>query len=579
MNNEFPWKTTESEMTFPMDFTLEELNKYWIEIDTQNDIVWKSRDKITKHIADNDAFNDFYLWMRYAKPQGKTLGIDTVKGVPSELEPFFRIYMKELYRYDAEEKAKHKNLRGKKDIPDWKDQPIKKYKFERELCQNLYTRAVNYEKEQHQNLKTDDLNELYWYRRLFENEAFQDAVSSSFWEQEYNYRCKALRELSLQLSQEEQISQLKHAIIHMDTQIASMLYLINKSNTAKDIRPKKKSLLKTFPKELIEKVRTRKPDKTKKDGLVEYHLHNFEATATINGNEQTKTFQAYVDDIKTSHNIIDIRKRIRPYYLMDACKVPEKSEFQQKCEELVRYIETYVDENRTEKDLQKYIIKRCEVYYAPLFDYTYIQPNILLAGYNQGTGADIVIDEIIAPMYTEFYWEFCKQIQYICAVNQDVPNSTETIKKYYEEKIQEGTPKEDVYNEGINLHVEILKTLGKKCFSEDEAIFDDLLSQSTMESLTSQLLRQCKDAYDTFGKELPDWVNENAIKKMWLRHNGILDVSSGSYCIMQSREEEIHLYAALLICAARRESWNAYCVAEKTYSMLSNFIKQRKGGS
>ena len=127
--------------------------------------------------------------------------------------------------------------------------------------------------------------------------------------------------------------------------------------------------------------------------------------------------------------------------------------------------------------------------------------------------------------------------------------------------------------------MEILKTLGKKCFIEDVAIFDGLLSQSTMDSLTSQLLRQCKDAYDTFGKELPDWVNEDSLKKMWLRHNGILDVSSGSYCIMQSCEEEIHLYAALLICTVRRESWNAYCVAEKTYTMLSDFIKQRKGGS
>lgn len=579
MNNDFIWKTTESELTFPMDFTLQGLEAYWKELDTQNEIVWKHCQKITDVIADNEDLEDFYLWMRYANPKGKSLKMDTVKGVPSELEPFFRIYMKELYRYDAEEKAKNKNTRGKKDIPKWTTQPSKKYKFERALCKSLYSQAVNYEKEQAEESATEGLNELFWYRRLFENEAFQDAVSSSFWEQEYDYRCKALRELSLQLSQEEQISQLKHAIIHMDTQIASMLYLINKSNTTKGTRSKKKSLLKTFPKELIEKIRTRRPDKSKKDGLVEYLLHNFEVTTTINGKEQTKTLQAYVDDLKTNQNIKDLRKAIRPYYLKDACNVPEKPGFQQKCEELETYIDTYIDDNRTEKELRDYIIKRCVAYYEPFFKYRITQPNVLQSGYNQKTGADMVIDEIVAPLYTEFYWDFHEQINYICMVNQDIDASFESIKKWLDEKKQEGNKKEELYKEGIRWHRHILQTLGKRCFSEDPEVFDGTISQPTIDSLVCQLLCQCEDAYYTFGKEKPDWVNEASIRKMWSRHNEIINISDDFYRPVQSCREEIQLYAALLICNVRRESQHTCNVAESTYKLLSEYIRKRKGGS
>lgn len=317
----FVWTQQGDIMPFPLDYPLDDLDRLW----NQN------RGRIATYITKYGIFQDFYMWMRYAN--GKKPNHETYKekGVPAELEPFFRSYFTEISSFRGRTKENK--------IPE----------FENLFCKKLHEDAIQLECEcdlpnkvsddddadsaqLHEHGKIQKPNDLYWYRRLYENTGFQEAISSYYWEREYNYRAELIRELSLQLPLEMQVAQLQKVIASMDTQIASMLYIINgEKNKATN---KKHSFLATFPQEVIGKLRGRVTKSNGPSGRAGYKVHDFTIATEVSGEAKEKSLEKFFDDIRSNKNTKSTRDAVRPYYLQAVCKIPEQSEFQRVCIQL-----------------------------------------------------------------------------------------------------------------------------------------------------------------------------------------------------------------------------------------------------
>ena len=374
----FLWTQQGDIMPFPLDYPLDDLDMLW----NQN------RGRIATYITKYGVFQDFYMWMRYAN--GKQPIHDTYKekGVPAELEPFFHSYFTEICTF--------KGRTDENKIPE----------FENLFCKKLHEDAIQLERKYdlpnkvsddddadsaqlHGHGKIQKPNDLYWYRRLYENTGFQETISASYWEMEYNYRAELIRELSLQLPLEMQVAQLQKVIASMDTQIASMLYIINGENKNKATN-KKHSFLATFPQEVIGKLRDRVMKSNGSSGRVGYKVHDFTIATEVCGEAKEKSLKKFFEDIRSNKNTKSTRDAVRPYYLQDVCKIPEQSEFQRVCIQLQKYIDTYVDDKKTQEEQEKYIIRRCKVYYEPFFNLCATPIGHLQPGYDRSSGAEIV---------------------------------------------------------------------------------------------------------------------------------------------------------------------------------------------
>lgn len=562
----FVWKQRSDVMPFPMDYPLDDLDKLW----NQN------RGRIAKYITKYGVFQDFYMWMRYAN--GKKLNEETYKekGVPAELEPFFHSYFTEICSF--------RGRTNKNKIPE----------FENLFCKKLHEDAMRLEHEYDLSNKAsndDDgasaqlpehgtiqkPNDLYWYRRLYENIGFQENISASYWEREYDYRAELLRELSLQLPLEMQVAQLQKLIASMDAQIASMLYLIfgEKKNKATN---KKTSFLATFPQELIGQLRNRVVKSNEAANRVGYRVHDFTIATEVCGETMEKSLEKYFDDIRSNTNTKATREAVRPYYLQDICKIPEQSEFQKVCIQLRKYIDTYVDYEKTQEERECYIVRRCKVYYEPFFSLSATPIGHLQPGYDRSTGAEIVIDELISALYSDFYRKYNHEINTICNINRDVERYCNIINKWADEAEQGGRAKEDIVSHCTQRYFSVIRSMCNDHILENPSILESRLSPKDIAVLSQTIVEQCKSACYEFNRSECEWMNEDTLQKWWMRYNEICFGSDQSIPLAGTSKEDIHLYTALFICRVRAECRITQATTSKVYSIFVEHLRKRKGG-
>ena len=560
----FVWTQQGDVMPFPLDYPLDDLDELW----NQN------RGRIATYITKYDVFQDFYMWMRYAN--GKMPNNDTYKekAVPAELEPFFYSYFTEICTFSGRTNEKKvpefENLFGKKLHED-------AMRLEREynLQDNVSDDADS--PQLHGHGKIQKPNDLYWYRRLYENLGFQEIVSASYWEREYNYRTELIRELSLQLPLEMQVAQLQKVIASMDTQIAAMLYIINGEKKNK-VTNKKHSFLATFPQELIGKLRKRV---TRTDGTarrVGYEVHDFTIATEVCGEEEEKSLKKFFEDIRSNTNTKATRKAIRPYYLQNVCKIPEQSEFQKVCIQLQKYIDTYVDDKKTQEEQESYIIRRCKVYYDPFFSLCATPIGHLQPALDRSAGAEIVIDELISALYSDFYRKYMYEINAICNINRDVEQYCSSVKKWIEAEEESGRVGEAV-NRCTQLYFNIIRSLCSDHILENPSILESRLSEANIAGLAQTIVEQCKNACYEFNRSECEWMNEETIQKWWMRYNEICfgaDTSIIPYA--GTCKEDIQLYTALFICRVRAECHTTQVTTSKVYSIFVEHLQRRNGG-
>lgn len=552
-------------MPFPLDYTAKEVEQKWR----------IHRDHIRSHILYSPSFIGFYHWMRYVNAADIVDEKYEHRGIPVELEPFFHIYLDEY-------------MKG-----DWNSDESKLQEFEHEFCKKLHKEACALEQKNSQEEKRVDPangspvnkcdsdvtpNALYWHRRLYENKAFQASISLSYWEQEYAYRCELLRDLSLQMPRTIQIQQLQHAIINMDAQIGTMLHIIKRDNLKGTPKAGQDDFLRTFPKEVISKLRDRDVSSTSKKGRVAYKVKNSTISAEICGDQVHDSMEELFKRIKKPGETEAVRKAIRPFYLREVCTIPEKTAFQRECEKLQEYLNQYVDESSESENVRSYIIWRCKMYFGPLLSFSAAYTGAIQPGIDLSYGSNQVIDEIILSIYNVFYFQYIDEITYVCSANKNIEKYLAEHTSWIENCIHAGEKKSCIY-ESYRCHFnKMIKTLCAGVFQDVIDAGEQQLDQEKIEEVSSQMEKQCKDLYYSFGGQAHEWMNKTYFGKSLHRYNKTA-TSNLDDAPIGLHQEDIHLCTALLMCKIWDEFNRTQCAAFESYKELISYLRSRKGGA
>ena len=127
----FEWTSFGDSVPFALDYSAKELQERWK----------ISRGFITAFITKFPSFEDFFLRMCYT--EGAMIKGDTykMKGVPAEVEPFFRFYIEEA------QKNQWYFIKGKENFPLTIDEE-NLAEFEKFFCRELYKKATEAEYDQ-----------------------------------------------------------------------------------------------------------------------------------------------------------------------------------------------------------------------------------------------------------------------------------------------------------------------------------------------------------------------------------------------------------------------------------------------
>lgn len=541
-DNTFTYSATDQAPPFPLDYTTGELMEKW-------DVSW---DNLIKRMFKHPQFLDFFLWLKYdektlkkekeRKKQGKTQAAkknpknQPYNGLPPELEPFMRLYMKAY----ASKKTGNSSVDFTQFIPDF-------CIFLHELAMNAEHKAEctpNGAESDTGKGSTDDSPEVstpddrYWYRLLYKNEGFQEAIINSYWKKEYDSRTKTAKELFLKMPYDFQIQALMQNICYLDTQIAAMLQTIEQNKEHIPASNRTSSFLKTFPTELLSSLRPKVPA-TKDSERATFSIKNF--TIHKPAATQDKDLLSYLKEIVDDQNPEVVKKETRPYYLQEICQIPDAPPFLTECLRLQKYLDSSTNNNSNWDDVEIYVYtKSRELYQAALrFDpFPATTPSNFR---NDHIGS--MLDQLIFNMYNNFmgmygqdfdflrYWlNFRLSDQNISNLSPTIiPNDKDASKQFLE-----------CYNMGLNLIYSISgKTLRIPVLSwkdyqsrllnlvapdicRDYYVFLEPLSDMAIANLSAQLKKACLEAYTFMNLEAPDWISESIFTTAWQHYSQAL---------------------------------------------------------
>lgn len=544
----FVWKSLGDSTPLPTDYSQNMLKEKWN----------RSRPSINKEIANNPIFDDFYQWMRYCSPEQPHSDEYKARGVPAELEPFFHEYCMEADRspqYDA-------LLSGK--VPS---------EFHHAFALHLHEKARVAEKEPETNAEN-----VYWYRRLYENREFQAEISQEYWNREYEWRAQLLKELSLALPQAQQITQLKHLISFMDTEIAAMLHLTVRDQ-AQGQNEEKKTILHTFPQQLLEQLRSRKLYNYSPNERVAYDVPDI--PLSIHGKPGiTSMQQAFVAIKNKTLKQAEILESVLPEYLNAVCSVPEKSDFQTACESLQEYLDLYVAENENSDEINTYVYQRCVQYYGKILWNSVVPAGAIQPGVDQTNGVKLLIDEIISSMYSKFIVGVSSEVQFLIDLCQkDISKHCEQYREGVSLAMKNGVPFDGVYEATSKMQQYMVGTLWDELLFGPVEIVQKEVPQDLIDKLSSEMETYCQSAYQNFcGMTLP-WASLEYMKSLWHRYNEIQNAANVEIPPVGGDVRDIHLCVALLFCRVWAEYCRTAASAMNCYHQLTSYINKRKDGS
>ena len=620
-DNTFTYSATDRAPPFPLDYTTGELMKKW-------NVSW---DNLIKRMFTHPQFLDFFLWIQY---DDKTLkakdedhnqeetpaskrdftNIKPYNGLPPELEPFMRLYM-EGYTRARDGKA---SVDFDCFIPDFCN-----YLHSLEMNAELNAFPTHSASESNSARDTSETppeisapDDRYWYRLLYKNEGFQEAIINSYWKKEYDSRTKTAKELFLKMPYDFQMQALMQNICYLDTQIAAMLQTIEQNKAYIPASNRTSSFLKTFPTELMNSLRPKVP--VSKDlERATFSIKNF--TIHKPAASQDKDLLLYLNEIVDDQNPEVVKKEIRPYYLQEICQVPDVPPFLAECLRLQKYLDSNTNSNGNWADIENYVYaKSLDLYQAALRFDPFPLPTMLQFR-NDHIGS--MVDQLIFNMYNSFmglygqdfdylrYWlNFRPSEQNITHLSPTIIPDQEDVSKLFL----------DVYNVALNMVYSIsgktltipvlswneyvsilLKLVGTDIYADFHVLYEPL-SDAVISNLSAHLVKTCCDAYKYMNLEAPDWILEATFRTAWhhysqsLAHNkaknakGINKTATadGTNTIGNTSDveappsliptENYYLLAALMV----QRTFQAYLTNCRTaisaYKNYMNFMEEQK---
>lgn len=535
-DNTFTYSASDQAPPFPLDYTTGELQEKW-------NVSW---DNLIKRMFTHPQFLDFFLWIQYddktlkakdedhnqeetpASKQDFT-NIKPYNGLPPELEPFMRLYM-EGYTRARDGKA---SVDFDCFIPDFCN-----YLHSLEMNAELNAFPTHSASESNSARDTSEMppeisapDDRYWYRLLYKNEGFQEAIINSYWKKEYDSRTKTAKELFLKMPYDFQMQALMQNICYLDTQIAAMLQTIEQNKEHIPASNRTSSFLKTFPTELLRSLRPKVPGSNDL-GRATFSVNNF--TIHKPAPSQDKDLLSYLEEIINDQNPEVVKKEIRPYYLQEICQIPDAPPFLTECLRLQKYLDSNSNSNGNWDDVERYVYtKSRELYQATLrFDpFPTTTPSNFR---NDHIGS--MLDQLIYNMYSNFMGMYGQDFDYLRywlnfrPSEQNISNLSPTIIQDHEEASKLFL---DLHNVFINavysisgktLRIPVLSwkdyqsrllTLVAPDICPEYYVFFEPLSDMVIANLSAQLKKTCLEAYDFMNLEAPDWISESTFATAW----------------------------------------------------------------
>lgn len=489
-STDFEWPVTSDKPVFPVDYSSYELasNQYW----------GIGRRKIGKYLLDTAFYKELHRKLLLSK--GETNPSGKGKSIPYELEPFFREYMKTVDQFND----RGIKITGK--IPDG---------FEKELCKNLYIASLESESRHSKPCSKDEQaaiqRELFCYRQLFENQFFQDVITSDMWEKEFLWRIDALIDLNNQQTPDMRIQLLKRVITYIDIQLAYLLQ-VNSNNQANDV-PSSSSILNSFPLELLTK--TRIPSDTgilpctgirqaNVPGLssIKYSIPNSKIEITDYDNVSCMA-EAFCAVSKNNRNSTKIRSFLREAYQRAFCPPPEKSDFQNMYEDIKHYLKEYTKECSDEESTNE-IWRYCSQYFGSIIRGCPIPPRSTMGSITSTdyTAGQYFLEELVVCFYTCFVLEYNWFLGFM--------RSFDEIDLFHD-ALQTYTHQKQLSENAIHLATSFISQL-QTIWDEDKLCKFNALNGSTTQIEIQHMARQLGAVYHSVCSTLcPDTINPGNI--------------------------------------------------------------------
>jgi hypothetical protein len=272
-----------------------------------------------------------------------------------------------------------------------------------------------------------------------------------------------------------------------------------------------------------------------------------------------------------------LRKAIRPHYLRDACKIPEKTLFQNACEQLQQYLDNYANTDEDYQEIEKYVIYRVKTYFMSLLWFGASPTGMMMPGANHNVGAYTIIDEIIASMYTNFYMQNINTIGYVCRGTYSLDKELKRISAQFEVDESDGYPKECTFRKLALQYHEMIRSVCIYPIPQSNSLKDCILSQEQINFISKQMEQCCVELYAIFCGKPHDWMNEAYFRTLWKRYNEVLITYDGSLDLASTTEEAVKLCSALLLCRVLVEVQQVKETALGAYTELKKYLAERDG--
>lgn len=533
----FKYKAQTSRYSFPLDYPVDHIAKKW-EVD---------RRTVKEYIVGNPLFSQFYQHMRYDGEYTKQ-GNERHKvynGIPVELEYFFE----ELFNYVFNNRL---NEFKNGNVPE---------SLEENFCLELYKKATNAEK-----FETQD--NLYLFRRLYDNTVFQETLLKEYWN-EFRKRCERLEDLTRKLDGDAQIEKLRSILGTLDIEIAVQAHRV--ANLQQEHK-KNASFLGTFPSELLDELRGRKIILSHLlDETAKFELPNL----TVNHPMlDMKTLKAAFEDVVSRKNgASEVVEDARNVYMEYIRGLSTKTPFQSQCEALQLYLSDFrkpLDIEKAKEEIQTI----STTFYGSIVRGEPIAVGVYYDGFaknrNNGEKQRFIIDEA-TYLYSQFAHDYKDYLGYLGPTDWDKDGKNLRLKQTIDWAYMNTFEKErgSFYQNRTDWYLSSVETLWEpKCFGEFALFCENFDAESNL--LSEKMAMLCKNTYDLFNTEIPYWADSLYIEYGWKRYREIKKDKKKMVYTAGVHYSDINLIRALFTC-------KLYTDFRKTCSLVLEHIQYLHG--
>jgi hypothetical protein len=390
---------------------------------------------------------------------------------------------------------------------------------------------------------------------LFEEPAFQDAISELLWEENFQRRCDMLKALAKDISPKERVSLLKHLITFMDINIAYYQSMAQE----KQEKPKTtKSMVSEFPTKVLEIMRQQ--GRTEKNEPI-FHIK-------VRTPQEKDQLEVDFTDLKANRLKEDKKQdAVRNAYIKAACHGEPHGEFEEQCRILREYVVSY-EKSLDDTQLRDEVTKRSREYYGSIMRGAPI-PADSLPQESPGdfrSRADMTfLEELISCLYTNFCHKYGWVFDYLRI--PDTALAEAMLKTWFDQLSQAEKREKSIFIKGP-----VEELLSHEMFAQL-----DFMDNRNDDQLTVIMAGRAAGCYrDLYGDKdpLPCWTLANVLQSALVTYRLVMNAENDD--LLHYPMHFIRLIKASFACILWEQYRQSCEIVFRQFKTFRSFI-QTKG--